>query len=181
MIYFSSLEHLHRFSLELGGTIQEVSCNYCFSSQDWVSHGFVYKKDFGGVSKPVGKRILCSNRGLKQGCGRTLRLHLAERTPRLHYSVIAVFVFMQALLSMSIQQAYQKATGCDCDRNAYRWIQKLTANTTRHRTHIAQVPQLVCNSSIKPTLIGETFNALKSAFGSGENYQLSTQEAFLVS
>ncbi len=178
--FFKTLETLHHYSLQLGHGI-EASCDHCLSTDQWVSHGFVYKKGNGGKAKVVGKRVLCSNRGRNQGCGRTVRLYLAERIPRLHYSIIAVFAFMQALLSMSIRQAYTQATGCYSSRNAYRWIHKLMVNIFRHRKHSMNRKQ-----EAKPTyskraaLIRETYSGLSSVFGCGEGYQLQTQDTFFV-
>ena len=100
--FFETVDELHRYSLQLGHSVQGVHCQHCSSTDHWVSHGFVYKKDYGGNRLTVGKRVLCSNRGCKKGCGRTVRLYLAQRTPRMHYAMTAIFMFLQALLSTSI-------------------------------------------------------------------------------
>lgn len=181
--YFDSIELLHHYSLEVGRSIQDVVCQVCRSSRAWVSHGFVYKKARGGEKEQVGKRVLCSNRGQRQGCGHTERLYVSERTPRLHYSVTCVFVFMSALVSMSIAQAYFKATGCSSDRNAYRWLHKLDVSTPHHRERIRDLHQASseASDSRRLQLIADSFSALAATFGSAEAFQVKTQCSFLVS
>ena len=183
-IFFDCLESLNNYSLELGKSITDVHCNYCQSHLDWVSHGFVYKKSYGGTLIATGKRVFCSNRGNQQGCGRTLQLYLAEIAPKLHYPVTVVFHFVSALMIMSMTQAYQQATGCQSTRNAYRWIDQLNYNIPRHRTQISMKSVLTTvrkTTSKRIKIIMETFVGLAYQFVDGKNYQIQTQQALIVS
>lgn len=178
--FFETLDSLHHYSLQLGHSIP-VQCDHCLSTDHWVSHGFVHKKAQGGTTLAVGKRVLCSNRGHHQGCGRTARLYLAERMPGFHYSVMAVFAFMQALLTTTVPEAYFQATGCRSSRNAYRWMHKLMANIFRHRKHSKTSTQAAISTrSRRILLINETYTGLSGVFGCGAGYQYQTQRAFFV-
>ncbi len=117
------METLHQFTLELGFHEDALQCKNCAACNAFVSHGFIYKKQHNGDKKPVGKRVFCSNRYGKSGCGCTLRLYLAADIPTLQYSSIHLFIFLSALIAgLNIQKAYQKATGTLEPRNAYRWL-----------------------------------------------------------
>jgi hypothetical protein len=100
--------------------------SYILLQDQWVSHGFVYKKQHQGKRRTVGKRLLCSNRYGRSGCGQTRRLYLATELAFLHYTTVRMTLFLVALLAGdSIQKAYQTATHTTEPRNAYRWLNKL--------------------------------------------------------
>lgn len=178
--FFENISTLHRYSLELGQGAQMYSCTHCSESDQWVSHGFVYKKDYGGESIVVGKRVLCSNKGSRRGCGRTIRLYLASRIPRLHYSITTVFAFIRTMMRNSIEKSYQCTTGCRDARNAYRWIKRLMEHTSFHRTHALNQSKRMAHGLSNGSLISETFVDLLDVFGCGERYQIRTQEPFFI-
>ena len=123
-IYFEHIDVIHQFTMELD--YNTLKCRHCLSSNQFVSHGFVYKKQNNGEKKAIGKRLFCSNRHGKLGCGRTTQLYLATQIPTFQYPCEHIFIFLSALLSMSsIQKAYKIATNTDDPRNAYRWLHKL--------------------------------------------------------
>ena len=135
--YFDSIDAIHRFTMELNYLQDSIKCKHCFKSNQFVSHGFVYKKQSNGEKVTVGKRVYCSNRHGKLGCGRTTRLYLASHIPTLQYTTSHLFTFIYALLSMaSIQRAYREATKCDEPRNAYRWLHRLWKNLIDYRCFI---------------------------------------------
>ncbi len=132
--YFDNIDSLDRFTLELDCHHDQLQCIYCFKSDQFVSHGFIYKQLSQTVTEEVGKRILCSNRNARSGCGRTFRLYIATQIPSLQYNAAHLFVFLSALLlHATVKQAYQKATGKFESRNAWRWLNKLTQRLTHYR------------------------------------------------
>lgn len=103
-----------------------LQCEKCSKRGQFVSHGFVYKNGHKGKRKITGKRIFCSNRNGRSGCGSTAILYLDESIPSLTYTTSHVGVFLSALMSgSSIHKAYKTATGTDNPRNAWRWLHKL--------------------------------------------------------
>lgn len=119
--FFPCLQSLHAFSLN-----PSLSCVHCGSEQSFVSHGFVYQKQSLALPQPVGKRLVCSNRFGRSGCGRTLRLYLAHSLPRWHYGATVLSLFLLTLLSgASVVAAFQQATGRHEARQAWRWLHRL--------------------------------------------------------
>lgn len=43
-------------------------CRRCGQSTQFVSHGFVYRKQYRGDRAEVGKRLFCANRRGRSGC-----------------------------------------------------------------------------------------------------------------
>ena len=135
--YFESMDDLHRFTTELNYHHKKIICNNCLKSGQFVSHGFVYKKQNNGKEKAVGKRLYCSNRHGKSGCGKTVRLYLNTHVPTLQYMTSHLFIFISSLLAMgSIQKAYKMATNTTDPRNAYRWLHKLWKKIIDYRAFI---------------------------------------------
>lgn len=124
--YFDTIDTLNSFTLSLDYHREELDPCCCGKDDQFVAHGFVYKQRSQILREVVGKRILCSNRYGRSGCGRTLRLYLATEVPSLHHTTAHLFVFISSLIAgMTIQRAYQKATATADSRNAYRWLNKL--------------------------------------------------------
>jgi hypothetical protein len=148
-----------------------------------VSHGFVYKKH-SGSKIAVGKRIFCSNRQGKKGCGRTKRLYLNKDIPTLHYGTRHLLIFLTSLLSlMSIQKAYQEATGTCEARNASRWIGKLWMKFTQYRgllkTDSGRAQQLGQFSTERFQRLLPTMDRLIREVGAPHLFQLHYQVSFL--
>lgn len=131
-IYYPTLEAISQQVQQLGG----VACRHCGKSEQLVSHGFVYKKQAVATApKPVGKRVLCSQRYGRSGCGRTVQLYLAPIVRYLHYAGSAVVGFVLSLMTgMTIAKAYQQATGTAEPGNAYRWLKKLLMRLSDYRS-----------------------------------------------
>jgi len=84
--------------------------------------------------EPVGKRMFCSNRYQRTGCGRTVQLYVASRFPAMQYAVAQVFAFLSALLmNTGVDAAYQAATGRSDARQGWRWLNRLEAQMTNFR------------------------------------------------
>jgi len=132
--YFNNIESIDSFSLSLDYHKDVLQCAHCSRNDQFVSHGFVYKQRSQTLREKVGKRIFCSNRYGHTGCGRTFRLYIAEEFPCLQYSAAHLLVFLYALIThVTVQQAYEKATGTNEPRNAWRWLNKLQQKLIEYR------------------------------------------------
>lgn len=130
-IYYPSLQAIHQQTLQL----KLEQCQHCQQTKQLVSHGFIRKKRVGGDPQAVGKRILCSNRHHRTGCGRTMQLYLDSTLRYLHHAGSAVVAFVLSLLAgVSIAAAYMQATGADAPRHAYRWLHRLDRQTSFYRS-----------------------------------------------
>lgn len=135
--FFKDFESLNRFSLSLDYHQTELQCAHCFKSDQFISHGVVYKQRSMLVSEKVGKRLLCSNRYGRSGCGRTFQLYICSEVPRFRYGTAHLFLFITAMLAgLSVNQSYLKAIDQPSiePRQAWRWLQKLTAKLGDYRT-----------------------------------------------
>lgn len=183
--FFESIADIHHFSHGLRWNQQELRCQHCHKQDQWVSHGFTYKQHTLGRAEPVGKRILCSNRFGRSGCGRTIQLYCAHWAPYLHYSLYCCFAFLICLLAdkaPSVDAAYRHATGAQDTRNAWRWLNRLSVKISAFRTFLFCVEprdKPVPDNTISPLL--STVKQLITLFSSDtcQRFQLKTQSAFI--
>ena len=133
-IFFEDIESIDTYTRCLDCYISSLECSNCKKHDQFVSHGFVYRQRSRGLKEPVGKRIWCSTRYGRTGCGRTFQLYVADRIPSLQYGTSSFFIFISSLLSqLSVSKAYQFATGQSESRHAWRWLNKLTHNMIEFR------------------------------------------------
>lgn len=129
--FYPNLQAIAQQTMQL----DHAQCAHCRQSHQLVSHGFIRKKRVGAEPEAVGKRVFCSNRQHRTGCGRTMQLYLDVTVRYLHYAGCAVAVFLVSLSTgMSIQHAYHHATGAGTPRHAYRWLHRLCAQLSIYRS-----------------------------------------------
>lgn len=117
--YFESLEEIQQFTMDLDLHSDSLECKKCLKKGCFVSHGFIYKNGHQGEKKIVGKRIFCSNRNGRSGCGCTSIIYLKEAIPALTYDTSNVSTFLSKLISgSSIGKAYKATTNTNDPRNA---------------------------------------------------------------
>jgi hypothetical protein len=134
-IVYDTLDALHQFSVSLDH--HELTCTSCKARGQFVSHGFCYKQRSQTVREAVGKRLFCSKRSGRTGCGRTVQLYIASEVPTLQYGTTQLFVFITALLAnFSITAAYHKAVGKLESRHAWRWFKKLMQQLIVYRGYL---------------------------------------------
>lgn len=167
-IYFPSLQAICQQTAEL----DLAQCAHCQRTRQLVSHGFIRKKRVGATPEAVGKRVFCSNRNQRTGCGRTMQLYLDETVRYLHHGGATVVAFVLSLMAgMSIETAYTGITGAGTARNAYRWLARLSARlpcyrSLSHRPRLREVGAAAApGSSLCPSPLLATFEALLQRFG----------------
>jgi hypothetical protein len=146
------------------------------------------QKKVGANPEAVGKRVFCSNRNNHTGCGRTVQLYLDSTVRYLHYAGCCVVAFVLSLTTgMTIQRAYQAATGTATPRNAYRWLNRLAAQLSFYRSLSHQPPLqdadpiVAANRPLRAVLLISTFKALLQRFVQPlcASYQRQLQRSFL--
>ena len=184
-LFFNSMQHLNKYACEVKAV---ACCPHCANKHFLISHGFVYKKTVNGAKCIIGKRIFCSNRFSRSGCGRTFQLYLSLHLPRIHYDATHLNIFVHSITNNeSIYLAYSKATGCYDSRNAYRWLKKLHAHLILFRGYIYKsgLDVLACLDkhqdnrfrSILASTLAVLFIALKSDYC--QHFQEMAQQAFI--
>ncbi len=181
--YYPSLQAIEQQSRQL----DDASCIHCQRTQQLVSHGFIYKKQTGSAPAAVGKRVWCSNRNRRTGCGRTMRLYLDSTVRHLHYTGQQVVAFLLALMAgMTVQCAYCQATGATEARHAWRWLHRLATQLSSYRSLLHQPllqgdSPILANRPVRLRLLASTFLWLLQRFGMPlcTNYQQQLQRSFL--
>jgi len=183
--FFKDLNSIQQFTLSLDRHRDNLKCKTCSKNNQFVSHGFVYKKQYGGLRQAVGKRVFCSNRFGRSGCGRTFRLYLATEIPKLNYAIHHLAVFIHCLLAGScIDKAYYTATKTKDPRNAYRWLNKLQCKLIDYRCVLNLRTKNYVNRFKSRTrrlrlLLPTLLALLSGTFSSCFHYQLCTQKPFI--
>ena len=186
-IYYPSLQAIHQQTLQL----EPERCRLCGKTHQLVSHGFIRKKRAGGDPQAVGKRVFCSNRYHRTGCGHTFTLYLDSTLCYLHHAGSVVVAFVLSLLAcISIGLAYTQATGAHSARHAYRWLHRLDAQISTYRSLFHQpllAPALeqptavvVHPHCLRRSLLASTFAPLLMRFGQAlcQGYQSQLQRTF---
>jgi hypothetical protein len=183
--YFPSLDAIHQQTMQLACEM----CKHCGQALQLVSHGFVRKKQPGGRDPlPVGKRVFCSNRHRRTGCGRTMQLYLDSTLRHMRYAGRAVVAFVLLLLTGTpITPAYTQVTNAQTPRHAYRWLQRLHAKISTYRSLAHQPPlghPADPGGRLQPSrhsLLMSTFFALLGRFKPPlcRSYQSQLQRPFL--
>jgi hypothetical protein len=183
--FFKDLDSIQQFTRSLDHHHDVLKCQFCSKNNHFVSHGFVYKKQYNGIRKTVGKRIFCSNRFGHSGCGRTFRVYLATEAPKLNYAIPHLAAFIYALIAGAcIHKAYYHATKTSDSRNAYRWLNKLQHKLIDYRQILSE-RRMNSASQFKSRvrrlqLILPTLSALLSnTVSSCDHYQIHTQQPFV--
>lgn len=184
--FFENIETIHAFTLSLNYHQPSLQCEHCSKNDQFISHGFIYKQLSCHLRQKVGKRIFCSNRNGHTGCGRTFRLYVMARIPRLQYSTAHLFIFLCSLLAhQSIQQAYETATGTEEPRNAWRWLDKLHHKLIDYRCRLKCRSKFLYTAFASGTkrlhLLLPTITRLFSLLGDNpcDHYQQAFQKAFI--
>lgn len=129
--FFLSLNVIEQQTASLNLT-QTMICPVCCQSDQWISHGYLYKKS----GQTVGKRILCSRRYGKSGCGHTQSLYVDDVIPQRRYTLSVLLAFVNTLVEgNTVEHAYYQAIGHthSSPRQAWRWLNSLWANMSRFR------------------------------------------------
>lgn len=114
-LYYPSLVAIEQHTMQLDAE----PCRHCRQTRQLVSHGYIRKKQRQAEPAKVGKRVFCSNRNHRTGCGRTMQLYLETTIRCLHHGGERVTAFILALIAgMRIRQAYRHATGIDTPNRA---------------------------------------------------------------
>jgi len=185
------MTEIHQYTLQLEQMCDSLKCQSCSKCDQFVSHGFVYKKQHQGDKEKVGKRIFCTNRYCRSGCGSTFRLYLCTEIPILHFGTAELLIFLRALLShASIGVAYEKATGTVEPRNAYRWLNKLKDKLIDYRQFLKVRHEKITTAFksrghrlkiLLPTLqrVFSTFTNLSNFSNPCASYQISQPDNFI--
>lgn len=158
--FFSSLIVIEQLTTTISRHFTGHICPFCRQSDQWISHGYLYKKS----GQKVGKRILCAKRYGKSGCGHTQALYVSDVIPNRRYSLSVLLTFVFALVKgATVEKAYYRAIGHthSSPRQAWRWLNALWANMGRFRLRLmsSEPPEmLIAGASRRLTVLLNTLH-----------------------
>jgi hypothetical protein len=109
----------------LAERVKQISCPHCKTIGALVRHGFLRGFDETSPRQKTvrARRIFCSNRQARPGCGRTFSVWLADKIRRLSLSAGALWRFLQAAVIGGIPAASRAIGGPSSDRTMHRiWV-----------------------------------------------------------
>ena len=179
--FFHSIVEIGRFIGNLRAF--KHSCPHCEATDTLCSHGFIHKLGQFSSKHLIGKRVYCSNRHQKNGCGRTFQLYLADFIPNLHFSIVD----FESEIRRCMQILIPIYPGCFSHRRChsrtrFRWLRKLKNKIPFIREHLIKSDPLALdrphNESQNPlqfTLITFFSNSLECFF----TLQLNAQKSII--
>jgi hypothetical protein len=128
--------------------IKLVACPHCRRSGTLIGHGFLRGYAERGSSQVVrGRRFFCSNRGLRQGCGRTFSVALMTVLGGFIVRTLTLFCFAQAVLGGLTRRAawLREASGAFALTSGYRLWRRLQGAQSALRSHLSrEAPAPLC-------------------------------------
>jgi hypothetical protein len=111
-------------------------CPYCHAVGYLIRHGALHGFDDTSPKRKTlrARRIFCSNRQLRRGCGRTFSVWLADKIRRLSLTAAALATFLKRVLTSSLRAACRAAGGYLCDRTWQRLWKRFDLGQCRIRT-----------------------------------------------
>ena len=140
-------------------------CPHCKLSGFLILHDYLYgysEQDNSPIQR--GRRIYCSNRNNKNGCGRTFCVLPASVLPKLRISAQCLWWFLDNVKNgFCLAQAF-RAAGCMLTSSSiYRLFKKFSLNQMRIRTYLSAIKDPPETGHVKSPII-QTILHLKSAF-----------------
>src|SRR3984885_5547708 len=116
--------------------LKQTPCPHCKGVGTLIRHGFLYGFDDTSPQRRTrrARRLFCSNRQLRRGCGRTFSVWLADKIRRLSLTAGALGTFLKRVLTGSLRAACRAAGGSLCDRTWQRLWKRFDLGQCRIRT-----------------------------------------------
>jgi hypothetical protein len=114
--------------------LKQTACPHCKMVGALIRHGFLYGFDDRSPPRRTlrARRVFCSNRNARPGCGRTFSVWLADKIRRLSLSTGTLWQFLQGA-AVGIAAAV-RAVGRFSDRTWYRVWKRFNLGQSNIRT-----------------------------------------------
>jgi hypothetical protein len=152
----------------LAERLKLTPCPHCKVVGSLIRHGFLYGFDDGSPRRKTlrARRVFCSNRQVRRGCGRTFSVWLADKIRRLSLTTGCLWRFLQRAVAAGIPAAV-RAVDCHLsDRNLQRIWKRFDQGQSKIRTALSgkcPPPQLPAKSSRRPAA-AQVLAHLQAAF-----------------
>lgn len=134
------------------GKLPLLMCAHCGRCGNLVGHGFLRGYVEHGSERVVrGRRILCSGRGRKRGCGRTVSTLLTHFIQGCVVTAVSLWAFFSALAEgLSVERAADKALFPLAPRSAYRTAAALKKRSLSWRSWLSETSAPPASDSARP-------------------------------
>jgi hypothetical protein len=148
--------------------LKRTACPHCRTVGMLIRHGVLVGFDDGSLRRSVrAKRIFCSNRHRRRGCGRTVSVWIADKIRRLSLTARTVWSFLQrAVVAGSLAAAIREADCPRSDRTFRRIWNRFHRGQSAIRTALLSrgpPPGLPAASSRRPA-VAQVLHHLLSTF-----------------
>ena len=146
--------------------LKQTPCPHCKSVGVLIRHGFLYGFDVSSSRKCVrARRLFCSNRNARHGCGRTVSVWLADKIRRLSLSTGGLWRFLRCAVAGSISAAIRAANCYLSDRTLQRIWRRFDQGQSKIRTALSgrcPPPELPAEPAQRP--VAQVLAHLQTAF-----------------
>ena len=141
--------------LALAQRLKQTPCPHCQVVGTLIRHGFLRGYDESSPQRQTlrARRVFCSNRQARRGCGRTFSIWLADKIRRLGLTTGALWRFLQRAAAGSIGAAIRTAACHLSDRSWLRIWKRFNQGQSQIRTALSACcppPQLPPQPAHRP-------------------------------
>jgi len=157
-----------------------TACPHCKRTGTLILHGYLFGYDLGVYSKRVlkGRRIFCSNRNRKQGCGKTFSVFKADRLKRFSIQTSGLWSFLKNIAGgMNLFQAFRSLGIALKTTSIYRLYNRIYLGQHKIRTLLLKRSPAPQDIQHKNPLI-KTIAHLKLAFQGSADPLAAFQSTF---
>ena len=119
--------------------LKQTTCPHCKVVGTLIRHGYLYGFDDSSPQRKTvrARRIFCSNRNARHGCGRTFSIWLADKIRRLSLTTGGLWRFLQRAAAGSILAAIRAAECHLSDRTWQRIWKRFDLAQSKIRTALS--------------------------------------------
>jgi hypothetical protein len=116
--------------------LKQTPCPHCRAVGTLIRHGFLYGFDESSPQRKTvrARRIFCSNRNRRTGCGRTFSVWAADKIRRLSVTTGGLWAFLKRAAAGTIAAAIRAADGPLSDRTWQRLWKRFDHGQSTIRT-----------------------------------------------
>jgi len=148
--------------------LKQTPCPHCKSVGMLIQHGHLYGFDDSSPQRKTlrARRIFCSNRNRRRGCGRTFSVWIADKIRRLSLTTRILWTFLQRAVAGSIVAAIRATGSLRSDRTWQRIWKRFDRAQSAIRTALSgrgPPPELPIESTRRPAT-AQVLAHLQAAF-----------------
>jgi hypothetical protein len=125
--------------LAMAERLKQTPCPHCKVVGMLIRHGSLYGFDDSSPQRKTvrGRRVFCSNRNARRGCGRTFSVWIADKIKRLSLSTGGLWRFLQSAVAGSVGAALSATRSYLSDRTWQRIWQRFNQGQSKIRTALS--------------------------------------------